>query len=743
MGDKRMKIKDFSVFAAEGSAAEAALLFAEEIGLRTDSFPFFTDSKEEASFIFETDSRENKDSFTISIKSGRISFIANGIRGLIFAFAKFLKKCRFTGEAELVEDISGTYNPYRKIRGHQLGYRTTPNTYDAWDLDDYFRYYLDIMFMGCNMVEHIPYENGSSDRNRLMKYDEEEFLVDACEMADRLDLDVSLWYPNRKGETDESASKIRRELLEKLPRVNVIFPPGGDPGEMPADDFVKRCQAIKNSAREVFENIEMWPSAQAPHSIENWGDTLIDTLNKDRSGIDGIIMGPNHAFPIDELRRKVPADLPLRFYPDITHNVRCEYPVHHDRDDWHFALASGLSRECTNPRPVEYAQLHKMTSRYVCGSVSYSEGITDDVNKFIWSALDFDPDTTVREALLDYARLFFPGVPEDLIADAVLALEINWVCAPENNPAIDSAYTLYTNILSEYPFLNGNWRFNQLLFRAECDMLIRTRRIFENSLIRKAKKLIENNNPDMAKAVLETEFPADYKEIRSDIDRLAELLFEQIGLQLDVEHYCANSWERGAVLETIDLPVTDRAWLLNRFEYSADFPFEEKAEFMKRIINRNRIEPDEFYYSVAFDGLAGTGMQQQGEVYLDFQGDRPNVNNGSLPTCLFNIFDNFSFRLKTGGFIPGRDYRLKVTFKNDPDDSIRHMQIIANGNMIYDGPRYGGTADPDFDKEMMPSKFITAEYLLPASVFENGCLELVMKEATQGVMFAELRIIRN
>ena len=109
-----------------------------------------------------------------------------------------------------LEDISGSYAPDKRIRGHQIGYRTTPNTYDAWSYEDYRRYYLDMMFFGVNTVEHIPYEKGVSNRNSLMQYDEEEFLVEAARIADEYDLDVSVWHPNNDGET------VSDETLEGL-----------------------------------------------------------------------------------------------------------------------------------------------------------------------------------------------------------------------------------------------------------------------------------------------------------------------------------------------------------------------------------------------------------------------------------------------------------------------------------------------------------------------------------------------
>ena len=51
----------------------------------------------------------------------------------------------------------------------------------------------------------------------------------------------------------------------------------------------------------------MWPSAQQPHSIPAWGEDLIKELEKLPDEIDGIITGPNRAFEIDELRRRLVA----------------------------------------------------------------------------------------------------------------------------------------------------------------------------------------------------------------------------------------------------------------------------------------------------------------------------------------------------------------------------------------------------------------------------------------------------
>ena len=63
-------------------------------------------------------------------------------------------------------------------------------------------------------------------------------------------------------------------------------------------------------------------------------------------------------------------------------------------------------------------------------------------------------------------------------------------------------------------------------------------------------------------------------------------------MQLDVEHYGADSWERGAILETIDLPVTDREWLLGRLDHA--MVDDDPVEYMRRAFDRNRVESDEY-----------------------------------------------------------------------------------------------------------------------------------------------------
>ena len=419
-------------------------------------------------------------------------------------------------------------------------------------------------------------------------------------------------------------------------------------------------------------------------------------------------------------------------------NLRCEYPVHFDRDDWHFALTTGLSRECTNPRPREYRQIHRLTRRYVVGSVSYSEGVTDDVNKAVWSDMDYFPDCDLRTTLLDYARLFFYGADPDMVADGILSLELNWQCDPAENPTIDRTLETFEMLGAKYPFLAENWRYLQLLMRAKCDWVVRHRRLFELDLIKLAEKEINCGNLCDARKILSSDFDEAYKKERADISALAQKLFELIGLQSDIENYCADNWERGAVLETIDLPVTDRKWLLGRLDAAEES--EDAVNYMNKILKRNKVRADEYYFSVALNGLEECGVAQTGEIYMNFQGDRPNVNTGAMPTAMFKVYDNLTFKCKVGGLDFDGDYKLKITYLSKKITALCGHKITANGQEIYCGTQFGGEKDEDFDRMMLAPGFETATYVIPKNVIENGCVDLEFGEPIMGVMFCEFWI---
>lgn len=737
---------EFSIGAVSPEGIKAARLFSEEIKERTGYLPSVRSGAEEnCSVIFIIDPTiESKDYFIITFENDTYVFKAQTIRGLIFAYSLFLRKCVFTdGNINLIDNICGIHKPTKALRGHQVGYRTTPNTYDAWSYEQYFRYYLDMMAFGTNICEHNGTKPDKNFRNCLMKYEQYEFLREATRLADTIDLNVSLWHANDDKETEEDALNNRKELYASLPRLDYVFIPGGDPGNMEASAFVERCKKIARILKEVHPEARLHPSAQAPHTYKNWGDVFVDSIKDLPDEFETVIMGPNHAFPVHELRAKVPDKYPLRFYPDITHNLRCEYPVNFLKDDWHYAFASTLSRESVNPRPAELQKLNRIFSPYTIGGVSYSEGVHDDVNKMVWSALEWNPQAQLKDILLDYARMFIYNCDEEKIADTILLMEKSWQGDPRNNPCIDVVYTSLCELLNTYPHLEGNWRFLLLYFRGCCDKLVKIRSVFENNLIKKATPYFLKNDIKKAEDILLTPYSEDYKNLRRELDRLGKKLFDLIGIQLDVEHYHTDSWERGATLDTIDNNVTDRAFLLSKLQYAKTLPEKCKANYLYTLINRNIVEENEVYYSVALHDLDTLGIGQQHEFYMDIQGDRPYTKEKPLPMSMTKLFDNFTFSAKFGAFTPHCTYELIIVYKTEPDNKITEHKITANGIVIHNGGRYGGTTNKDFDEKYLVDGFESATYELPPEVFINGTLALEISEPTEGFKLCEMWIKRK
>ena len=668
---------------------------------------------------FATDAAMPKDNYSICLSDGKMTVTAQGLRGHIFGIGRLLRKLEIKdGKASLVCGISGDYAPQKPIRGHQLGFRANNNTYDAWTPEQFHRYHLEMMFYGTNIAEHVPDEIGNTCD--LMPMPPNELLVHVSKSCQELDLDLGLWYPINEKQPVDEAHEERVRVFRSLPHLNYLFIPGSDPGRLPPDELFERGADYSAVMREVHPDAKMWISAQMPHESPWWPGQFKAELDKLPAWLDGVIMGPNHAFTTQQIRRAVPMQYDVRLYPDFTHNVRCEYPVHYldGRDDWHYALASTLSRESVNPRPQEFAKLHRNTRGFVSGSVSYSEGVHDDCNKMVWTDLDWFGDAiTLRETLQDYARLFFWGVEPDLLADALLQLELNWEGDPALNVGIDNCLAIWEDLLARHPAQGENWRFNMHLFRAQADHYVRHKRIAELD------------------AIARGDFDYTHPPGRDLLFPLGKKLFEQIGIQLDVETFGGHNWERGCTLDTIDRPITDLPWLK-----------QQKARgLLEQSLRRNVVAPDEYYYSFALYPREVLGVRQEGEFYMNFHGDRP-ISNGDYPICVLQIFDNLNFKALLGGFAPNTDYELRVTWfrKSDPDS--KKFKMTANGHVIYEGQPYGGRPDPAFDAAMVgpdSNTFYTRSYDLPAAFFENGCLSLEFSEPRVGVMLSEFWIVKK
>jgi len=419
-------------------------------------------------------------------------------------------------------------------------------------------------------------------------------------------VDVWIWYPAMDADyadprTVEHALAEWAEVFQKLPRIDAVFVPGGDPGHTRPRILMALLEKQAANLRRFHPDARIWVSPQS--FSREWLDEFLALVRAEPAWLGGVVFGPQVRVSLPELRKAIPARYPIRDYPDITHSLRCQYPV----PDWDVAYSLTEGREVINPRPRDEAAIFHAFADQTIGFITYSEGCNDDVNKIVWSALGWDPEADVLEVLRDYSRYLLDLGPSDAdgFAHGLLALEQNWRGPLIANGAVDTTLQQFRAFERRArPDVLLNWRFQQALYRAYYDAFVRCRLIFETDLeeqalarLRIARDLGSKRAMDQAEAILDqADTQTAAADLRARVFTLAEALFQSIHMQLSVPRYKAIAVGRGATLDTVDAPLNNRSWLERRFDAIRKLDGEEaRLSEIDAIVNWTNPGPGGFY----------------------------------------------------------------------------------------------------------------------------------------------------
>ncbi|MHC4482480.1 MAG: hypothetical protein ACYSW4_02915 [Planctomycetota bacterium] len=532
--------------------------------------------------------------------------IAKDARGLLYGIGRLLRKMRLRpGSIQVPDGLRIITAPKYPLRGHQLGYRPKTNAYDAWSPAQYDQYIRELALFGTNAIELIPPVSDDDYISRHMQ-DPMEMMIRHSEIIDSYGLDVWIWYPN-VGKDYKTVVGIEKELAErkevfrKLKRIDALLVPGGDPGHLHPDVFFPWMDKVAVVLKKYHPKARIWVSPQAMQPTREWLASFYKYVNKKPKWLGGVVFAPWIKTPLPEMRRIVDKDIKIRRYPDITHNVACQYPV----KDWDLALALTLHRECFNPRPAAMKKIHNALDEYACGSLTYSEGINDDINKFIWGDQDWDPGTAVIETLRDYSRFFISPHFSEEIAQGFMAQERNWEGPLAANSQVEVTLAQWRDLEKKVPVkVRDNYRFQMGLMRAYYDAYIKRRLIYETELEQKALDVLRTAPEtgslkaiDRAERILQRAkkrpVVIDYKK---KCEVLADLLFENIGSQLTVEKHGAKHRTRGAFMDGIDEPLNNAGWLFSQFrKIRAEKDETARLRAIEKVVNRANPGPGGFY----------------------------------------------------------------------------------------------------------------------------------------------------
>ncbi|RIH64544.1 hypothetical protein D1164_14405 [Mariniphaga sediminis] len=548
-----------------------------------------------------------KEGYKIAVvkESQTVLVIGKDNRGLLYGIGKLLRKMEVRpGQILVPDDLNIASSPAYPIRGHQLGYRPKTNSYDAWSPAQYESYIRDLAIFGANAIEIMPPRTDDDFTSVHMKLPAIEMIAEQSKICDAYGMDVWMWYPNL-GPNYTHPDSIKKELDERLevfktvPRLDALFVPGGDPGEVEPDVLFTWLEQVADALHQYHPKAKIWVSPQVFKPTQEWFDVFYRHVNQRYDWFGGVVFGPWIKTPIAEIRKIIHPDIPIRRYPDITHSLSCQYPI----PEWDLAYAITLGRECINPRPSDQKIIHNAFDNLAEGSISYSEGTNDDLNKIVWSDQDWDPQTPVIETLRDYARYFIgPDFTED-VAQGMMALERNIQGPLLINDEVMKTLYQWQDMEKKAPDeVLSNFRFQMGLIRAYYDAYIYRRLVYETALEQKAletlsqatKKGADNVIPE-AKAVLLQAKKSVMPELRQRCFSLADSLFRSIGAQLTVEKHHAMKG-RGNFIDNIDVPLNNAPWLLFRLSAIEKLPDEnQRLQEVIQIVQRNNPGPGSFY----------------------------------------------------------------------------------------------------------------------------------------------------
>lgn len=571
-------------------------------------------------------------------------------RGLLFGVGKLLRLLDFDRQqvALPAAPLDLLSNPQYRLRGHQLGYRPKNNAYDAWSTPMWDQYLRDLAVMGTNAIELIPPISDDLPDSPQFPLPPAQMMVEMSRLADSYGLDVWIWYPALAHDysmpaTVAAAVQEWGQVFSMLPRVDAVFVPGGDPGHTAPRELLALLERQKANLRQHHPRAQMWVSPQGFNA--SWMQEFLEAvrLQSTQQWLDGVVVGPGCRMSAAELRQALPSRYPIRFYPDITHSLSCQFPV----ADWDVAYALTEGREVINPRPRAEANIVRRSLPGTEGFIAYSEGCNDDVNKCVWSALAWDPHQPAADVLRDYARYFFGAAQAEGLAQGLLQLEENWRGALVANSGVEVTLERFQDLERHAaPALLRNWRFQMALYRAYADAFVRHRLLEETAQLERARDVLAplftigwgavplgvgsppattppnglDPEPLLAHAQARLKAPALHPAaavLRTRVSELGAMLFQSIGMQLAVELYQGEAVGRGANLDTLDTPVSDAPWLRRQIAAIRQMP-DPMAQIaaLRAVLFRTDPGPGGFY-----DQLGDTAQRPHLELGQGEQAD--------------------------------------------------------------------------------------------------------------------------
>lgn len=680
-----------------------------------------------------------KEGYKLLLAKNRVVVAGADRRGVMYGTGALLRRAQMTmGSITLApfEPISST--PHYAIRGHEM--QSSPRAKSAteqWTVDNFEQLVRELVLYGMNAVETlrtIPVEYAEI----IQSYGIDHWIVTYQNGPD---------FESAKGEAAEL--KMRETIFQRYPKIDHWFIKSGDPGDLTLDRFFHFVEKEVALLKKYHPQCKVWLGPQHfKDAPERYFEEFVERTNR-VSWVDGVVFGPWCRMPFAELRAKLRSDIPIRNFPDITHIYSCQYPIR----SIDLPLAWSLGRICINPTPVAQKFIHNLYAPLGVGSLTYSEGTNDDLNKFLWLMQDWAPESSAEECVHDYARYF---IGEELAADYTkgsFLLERNM-----EGPLAENAGILET--LAHWQQLEAradertmrNVRFLMPLLRAHYDAYIYKKWLHELEVDRrayaclaKAAKQGSQRTINLTRTILAEAEQCVDPALRRRIDQLYEAVYRDEGCWTMEYQHCP-------LMHQIDGTLADSEWIaysLTQIEQLGSN--RERLEAIEAFLNRTNPGEGGFYYNLgdysteSITGIEATYTTDPSHLETPHCGLGVKMLKGFVMTHngfgghpiplawhkQVGIYYDQPLTLTFEGFDPTATYRVRIVYTGEANKFNSHVSCHAEGHLLQPTMRLEG--DP------------VKEYTLPATITADGKVTLRWQsaEGERGCHIAEILFLKN
>ncbi len=297
----------------------------------------------------------------------------------------------------------------------------------------------------------------------------------------------------------------------------------------------------------------------------------------------GMVYGPWTRRGISEIRDDLPDQYLIRHFPDICHPRWSQYPV----PKWDRAFAMVWPRnQSIYAMPSMMLDIYRATRQNTIGSLPYNHtGSYNDLNKVVWAAAGWNPETSVDSILFSYAKAFFahdfeklpgeiadPGFSKEeflshashYVAEALKLLETNWTGTLKDNASIEKSLEMWERIANCIGGPDKNRRVEMFLYKARIDAQIKRKYDLDMRAQNEAYQIIRGFKGGDIKSLTEKtkqKFASIEQEFQSKDEFLKELKSMGLtGKYGDLEEVAGN----------IYTPFNDKLWIISQLEKATD-----------------------------------------------------------------------------------------------------------------------------------------------------------------------------